>query len=67
MKRLKRQATGLQESQGNLLTMIDEAISGMRVIKAFAAEKFRQDQFLKESNFFYNLMNTVERRRVLWW
>ena len=64
-KSLKKSSFEGQEKIGFLTSLYDETISGMRVIKAFAAEKFRQNQFLKESYFFYGLMNKVERRRVL--
>lgn len=64
-KSLKKSSFEGQEKIGFLTSLYDETISGMRVIKAFAAEKFRQKQFLKESNNFYRLMNKVERRRVL--
>ena len=64
-KSLKKSSFEGQEKVGFLTSLYDETISGMRVIKAFAAEKFRQNQFLKESESFFTLMNKVQRRRVL--
>jgi ABC-type multidrug transport system fused ATPase/permease subunit len=64
-KSLKKSSFEGQEKVGFLTSLYDETISGMRVIKAFTAEKYRQNQFLKESNIFYKLMNNVQRRRVL--
>lgn len=64
-KSLKKSSFEGQEKVGFLTSLYDETISGMRVIKAFTAEKFRQTQFVEESNNFYHLMNKVQRRRVL--
>ena len=64
-KSLKKSSFEGQEKVGFLTSLYDETISGMRVIKAFAAEKFRQNQFLKESESFFTSMNKVQRRRVL--
>jgi ABC-type multidrug transport system fused ATPase/permease subunit len=64
-KTLKKSSFDVQEKVGFLTSLYDETISGMRVIKAFTAEKFRRNQFKQESNIFFSLMNIVERKRVL--
>ncbi len=65
MKRLKKQAVGLQESQGNLLTMIDEAISGMRVIKAFSGLGYVRNKYEAENEHYTNSLKTFSYRREL--
>ncbi len=47
-KRLKRRATQSQESLGRQLNILDETISGMRVIKAFNAVNYVNRIFSKE-------------------
>jgi subfamily B ATP-binding cassette protein MsbA len=65
MKRLKKQATGLQESQGNLLTMIDEAISGMRVIKAFSGLGYVRNKYETENKHYTDSLKSFSYRREL--
>ena len=48
-KRLKKRAIQSQESLGHQLNILDETISGMRVIKAFNAVKIHQSYILKRS------------------
>lgn len=64
-KSLKKNSFEGQEKVGFLTSLYDETISGMRVIKAFTAEKYRRTQFENESKIFLKLMNVVQRRRVL--
>ncbi len=47
-KRLKRNATMSQESLGRINAIIDETLTGMRIIKAFTASAFMVDKFEKE-------------------
>ncbi|MEQ8237662.1 MAG: ABC transporter transmembrane domain-containing protein, partial [Cyclobacteriaceae bacterium] len=47
-RKLKKRAKKAQESLGRVNNLLDEAISGMRIIKAFAAKKHVQDRFEKE-------------------
>lgn len=45
LKRLKSSAVGMQESLGHISNVLDEAIGGMRVVKAFAAERYMKKKF----------------------
>jgi len=49
-RKLKKSAKKVQESLGRVNNLLDEAISGMRIIKAFAASKHVQGRFEKEIN-----------------
>lgn len=47
-KKLKKRATKSQESLGRINSIIDETLTGMRIIKAFTASGFMIDKFDKE-------------------
>ncbi|HMG14471.1 MAG TPA: ABC transporter ATP-binding protein [Saprospiraceae bacterium] len=64
-KTLKRQSTTVQESLGNVMTIIEEALGGLRIIKGFNAEKYTESKFIKENNHFKNTMVRLLRRRDL--
>ena len=45
-KSLKRQSGDAQEQQGLMLSILDETLGGLRVVKAFNAEKLMRDRFV---------------------
>ncbi len=47
-QRLKKRAVQSQESLGRILNMLDETLSGMRIVKAFNSEKILVNKFDKE-------------------
>lgn len=47
-QRLKKRAVQSQESLGRILNMLDETLSGMRIVKAFNSERNIVDKFEKE-------------------
>ena len=60
-KTLKRTSAKAQDSLGRILTILDEALGGLRVIKGFNAEAAQQAKFDEENNRYKNTMN-----RLLW-
>ena len=50
VKRLKKQSTLIQESLGRIVSMLDESLSGIRIIKAFNAVKNVNRKFANEVN-----------------
>jgi len=60
-KTLKRTSAKAQESLGRILTILDEALGGLRVIKGFNAEEVQQAKFDEENNRYKDTMN-----RLLW-
>ena len=56
--KLKKAARVIDQSNGELLSVTDETISGLRVIKSFTAEKFVKEKFGK-----VNQVNTNARYR----
>jgi subfamily B ATP-binding cassette protein MsbA len=62
---LKRKSTKAQEKLGDILSTIEETLGGIRVIKAFNAEKKQYDRFKKQNNELLTIKNRVSRRRDL--
>ncbi len=51
-KKLKKEAQDAQASIGRLLTIIDETLMGMRIIRSFNATKFVIKKFSTENDFY---------------
>ncbi|MEO5997978.1 MAG: ABC transporter ATP-binding protein [Chitinophagaceae bacterium] len=51
-KKLRKEARDVQSSMGRLLTLIDETLSGMRIIRAFNATPFVLKRFSQENDFY---------------
>jgi ATP-binding cassette, subfamily B, bacterial MsbA len=64
-RRLKKKGNFIQESIGRLLSFAEEAMSGIRIIKIFNAEKFVQDRFRKENGeLTKNLKSSLNQREL---
>ena len=64
-KRLKRKAQQGQESLSFILTIIDETLSGIRVIKAFNAEPYILDKFHDQNNRYAEIQRSIAHKRDL--
>lgn len=64
-KNLRAKSSVSQQRLGNLLTMIEETLGGLRVIKAFNAERKCEDRFNRENQVYTHLMVRINRRRDL--
>ncbi len=64
-KRLKAQGTTAQRLWGNILSQLDETLGGLRIIKAFIAEKKMTDRFEAVNNTYRNAVITVSARQSL--
>lgn len=51
-KRLRKDAKDAQASIGRLLTIMDETLTGMRIIRAFNATGFTLKKFSRENDFY---------------
>jgi ATP-binding cassette, subfamily B, bacterial MsbA len=60
---LKRNSGKAQEELGGLLSVVDETLGGLRVIKAFNAEKKIGDKFYAINNYLNELRNKMAFRR----
>ena len=64
-KRLKAQGTTAQRLWGNILSQLDETLGGLRIIKAFIAEKKMTDRFEAVNDTYRNAVITVSARQSL--
>lgn len=64
-KRLKAQGTTAQKLWGNILSQLDETLGGLRIIKAFIAEKKMTDRFEAVNATYRNAVITVSARQSL--
>jgi subfamily B ATP-binding cassette protein MsbA len=64
-KRLKRQAQEGQESLGSMLSVIDETLGGIRVIKAFNAQPYIMGKFREQNNEYARTLRAMANSRDL--
>ena len=64
-KKLKRSSFEAQNKWGELMSQIEETLGGLRIIKAFNAEKKISDRIHKGSDEFRQMSNRIARRQYL--
>ena len=64
-KKLKRQSHEAQSKWSDTMSQLEETLGGLRIIKAFVAEKKMVDRFAKCSNEFRDATNRVAMRQSL--
>ncbi len=64
-KSLKRRSMKGQNKMGEMLSTIEETLSGLRIIKAFTAEERVYGRFQKENEDYRKIMSKLLRRRYL--
>jgi len=64
-KSLRKSSNIAQEQLGNILGVVDETLVGMRVIKAFNAEKNQHIRFMKINNILFRTRNLIAAKREL--
>jgi ATP-binding cassette, subfamily B, bacterial MsbA len=64
-KGLKKPSRRAQDKMGDILSTIDESLSGMTIIKAFNAEKKMNKRFSTETTDYYKVMNRLMWRNFL--
>src|SRR5215217_2051068 len=65
VKRLKQQATEAHESFAKMIGFLDEALGGIKIIKAFNATERTKERFHSENVFYSNLNRKMIRRQQL--
>ena len=65
VKRLKKKAILSQESLGRIVNHMDEVFGGMRVIKAFTAQKYVNRLFQKETAHYRSINISMARKNEL--
>jgi subfamily B ATP-binding cassette protein MsbA len=65
VKQLRKKAIQSQETMGRIVNILDEAFSGMRVIKSFNARRFIADKIEAETSFHRKINLSMSRRNEL--
>lgn len=64
-RKLRKQAKTGQELLGNILSIIEETISGVRIIKAFNAQPYVQQKFDVQNVAYRNVLKSMWNKREL--
>ncbi|TMU56934.1 ABC transporter ATP-binding protein [Flagellimonas algicola] len=64
-KSLKRKSDKVQREQGEFLSIVEETLGGLRVIKAFNSESRFYKTFQKSTNRFFRFSNSLLNRQNL--
>jgi len=64
-KSLKRKSDKVQREQGNFLSILEETLGGLKIIKGFNAEKIFSDKFKESTSNFYEFSNKLLNRQNL--
>ena len=64
-KSLKKQSDNVQKEQGHFLSILEETLGGLRVIKGFNAEPYFNSKFKESTSRFYHYSNTLLNRKNL--
>ena len=64
-KKLRKDSKEVQQQQSNFLSIIDETISGQKVIKSFISESFFLKKFDEINNLLFRYSNKVVNRKNL--
>lgn len=62
---LKKTSAVVQEKLGILVSIIEEALSGLRIIKGFTAESYQESKFRTENNEYRRILTRLLWRRDL--
>jgi len=64
-RNLRKTSSKSQKQMGLLMSLVEETLSGLRIIKAFNAQDQSRKNFEKENQVFTRIMNTITRHRDL--
>ena len=64
---VQKKYTIIEEEEAKLLTIIQENLAGVRVVKAFANERFENEKFEKQSRKYAELNLSLNKRSALFW
>ncbi|HVS92805.1 MAG TPA: ABC transporter ATP-binding protein [Mucilaginibacter sp.] len=63
VKRLRSQAKSAQQTYANMISYLDEAVSGIRIIKAFNATDFIKNRFDYENKRYSKILRSMAKRQ----
>ena len=64
-KSLRRKSLRVQKEQGQFISLVDETLSGMKILKIFNAEKKFLQKFTDSTERFFKFSNSVLNRKNL--
>lgn len=65
VSRLKEQATSAHVSYGTMISYLEEALGGIKIIKSFNATPFIKDRFHQENVHYSNIIRAMARRQQM--
>ncbi|QOJ27376.1 MAG: ATP-binding cassette domain-containing protein [Ignavibacteriales bacterium] len=63
--KLRKQSNKIQQKVADLTSLIQETITGVKIVKAFTMEKYEKEKFGSEAQKFFRLMLKITRTRNL--
>jgi len=64
-KSLKRQSLKVQKEQGLFISLVDETLNGLKIVKIFSAENAFSKKFSESTNRLYKFSNSVINKKNL--
>lgn len=64
-KNLRKTSSRSQQQMGGLMSFLEESLSGLRIIKAFNAQKSMEEGFQSRNEAYTKTMNQITRKRYL--
>lgn len=64
-KTLKGRSLDIQSTVGRVISIVEETVSGLRIVQAFGAEGYKRRQFQKTNQVLYDQGNSINRRYEL--
>lgn len=64
-RRLRKQSGDVQTRLGRLVSILEETLGGLRIIKGFNAENWQRDRFFAENQQYTRKLTSLYRRRDL--
>jgi ABC-type multidrug transport system fused ATPase/permease subunit len=61
-KTLKRQSLNIQETMGRAMSIVEESVSGLRIIQGFSAEGYKRRQFREVNQIMYEQGNRINKK-----
>jgi subfamily B ATP-binding cassette protein MsbA len=62
---LRRESGQAQSSISNIISLLEESLGGIKIIKAFKAEEFQKSRFSAENRKYKTILTRIIRRRDL--
>jgi ATP-binding cassette, subfamily B, bacterial MsbA len=61
--KLRRQSYLIQAKMADITSILQETISGVKIVKAFSMEKYENKKFMDETRYFFRMMLRIVRIR----